>query len=599
MKNSFYLSIFFLIIACTSCKKDFLNRDPQTAIAPGQFFKTEQDLSLYINGMLAIPGTDSYISSGEQGSDNCATTGNVEIKTVLEGTPTDQTITSGWGYGDWAGLRNANYFLDNCNGAAVSQTVKNHYIGLAKYYRAIFYFEKVKRYSDVPWFGQALGSTDTALFRARDPRSLIMDSIVADLDFASANVRVDVPKGTPNVWAVKLMYARIMLYEGTYRKYHPELGLQNTANNFLQKAHDVAADIMTAGFTIYNTGNPASDYATLFSSQDLSSNNEVILANIYDVNLKKDGGLNGYLFGDYEQCPSANLVQSYLMDNGTRFTDIPGYQTYSFVQEFKNRDPRMKQTLVYPGWIPEPTTTAYIQKLNKNFTGYHQLKGYINSTDNTVIGSVDYPAYRYAEALLIYAESLAELGLLTQGDLDKSINLLRQRAGMPSLLLDAANANSDPVMGANFPDVSGTNKGVILEIRRERRVEFAFENFRFDDVMRWHAGSLLIAQPEGMYFPKLGKYDLTGDGVEDIILIDAATDIPATKEVNGLGVTLEYYKAGNFGDDVTVYLKNGNNGGRIVTSQTVRTFTDPKFYTRPIPQQQMLLNPNLKQIFGW
>jgi len=599
MKNTFYLPIFLLIIICTSCKKDFLNRNPQTAIAPNQFFKTEQDLALYTNGMLSIPGTENYSASNEQGSDNCATTGNVELKTILEGNPSSQIITWGWGYGDWAGLRNANYFLDNCNGAAVSQTIKNHYIGLAKYYRAIFYFEKLKRYSDVPWYSHTLGSTDSALFKARDPRSLVMDSIMADLDFASANVRLNVAKGTINVWVVKLLYARIALYEGTYRKYHTELGLQSTANKFLQKAHDIAADIMTGGFTIYNTGNPTTDYATLFTSLDLSANKEVILANAYDVNLKRGGGVTNGFSGDYEQSPSANLVQSYLMIDGTRFTDIPNYQTYSFVQEFKNRDPRMMQTLVYPGWIPLPTTTPYIQKLNKNFTGYHQLKGSVNVTDNTIAGSIDYPAYRYAEVLLIFAESQAELGLLSQADLDNTVNLLRARAGMPSLLLGVANANPDPVMMANFPDVTGINTGVILEIRRERRVEFVFENFRFDDLMRWHGGMILKTQPQGMYFPGLGKYDLTGDGVEDIKLIDAASEIPATKEVNSLNVPLVYYKAGNFGDNVTVYLQNGNSGGRIVTSNAVRTFKDPQYYTRPIPQTQMLLNPNLKQIFGW
>ena len=104
-----------------------------------------------------------------------------------------------------------------------------------------------------------------------------------------------------------------------------------------------------------------------------------------------------------------------------------------------------------------------------------------------------------------------------------------------------------------------------------------------------------------MYFPGLGKYDMTGDGIEDIILIDKTTSIPAEaqKLKNSLGVTLIYYKAGAFGEDVTVYLKNGLAGGALVTETTARKFEDPKYYYRPVPQQQVLLNPKLKQVFGW
>ena len=149
--------------------------------------------------------------------------------------------------------------------------------------------------------------------------------------------------------------------------------------------------------------------------------------------------------------------------------------------------------------------------------------------------------------------------------------------------------------------MNGSNKGVILEIRREKRVEFAMEGHRFDDLMRWGAGKVLEKAPEGMYFPGLGKYDLTGDGIEDIILIDKDSSIPAgdQKEKNSLGTALVYYKAGSFGENVTVYLKNGKNGGTIVTEVTPRTFVTPKYYYRPIPFNQVTLNPALKQIFDW
>ncbi|TDE11571.1 RagB/SusD family nutrient uptake outer membrane protein [Dyadobacter psychrotolerans] len=595
MKKYSFFIILGLLCGLSACED--LNRFPQTSISPELFFNTEEDLSLYINGLLSLPDRNSYLN--DQSTDNAATTGAVEMKTIMVGTPTAQNINSGW---DWGRLRNINYFLNNYQKAAVSADVKNHYAGLAKYYRAEFYMGKVKRYSDVPWFSKTLNPGDEELYKTQDSRAMVMDSVMADLEFASNNVREKVRTGTPGKWAAKMLYARIALYEGTYRKYHSELNLQSTANKFLEKAAAVAGEIRSSGkFSIYNTGKPAQDYATLFNSQDILNNTEVILTNVFDQTKNRTQNVNTGVFGEYEQSPARDLIQTYLMKDGSRFTDVAGYQQFSFVKEFENRDPRMSQTIVYPGWVRQPDLLPYVQRLNKNFTGYHQLKGYLNNTDGTIINGVDFPVYRYAEALLIYAEALAELGTLTQAHLDQSVNLLRKRANMPDLSLTVSNANPDAVQAQKYPNLSGANKGVILEIRRERRVEFAFENSRYDDLMRWQAGKLLTNIPEGMYFAGLGKYDLTGDGIEDIILIDKSSSIPveAQKAKNSLGVTLIYYKAGAIGEDVTVYLKNGLAGGALVTETAPRKFEEPKYYYRPVPQQQILLNPSLKQIFGW
>lgn len=597
MKKITYYILAGMLIVSSACKKDFLDRYSQTTISPELFFKSEEDLSLYVNGLLSLPGTGSYL--GDQNSDNSATTGNMEIKNIMTGTPSSQSITSGW---DWGRLRDINYFLDNCGKTPVTQDVKDHYAGVARFYRARFYFDKILRYSDVPWYGRALNPSDPELFKGRDPRAMVVDSIMADLSFAAQHVRAKVPTGTPGLWAAKMLYARFALFEGTFRKYHPELNLAATAARFLDSARAQAQDIMNSGnFAIYNTGKPDQDYATLFSSQDLLQNKEVILTCPFDVNKGLGGNVNGTVFGDYEQSPAHDLVQTYLMKDGSRFTDVPGYDKMTFVQEFANRDPRMAQTLAGPGFVRAGDTKPYIQRLNKNFSGYHQLKGYVNSTDAVVTGSVDFPVYRYAEALLTYAEAKAEMNTLTQSDLDKSINLLRARAGMPSLNLGVALANPDPVLAAKYPDVTDAMKGAILEIRRERRVEYALEGYRFADLMRWHAGKLLENIPEGMYFPGLGKYDMTGDGIEDIILIDKGQDIPTDdkKEKNSLGVILVYYKAGNFGDNVTVYLRNGNAGGTLVTETTKRNFKEPQYYYCPVPYTQVALNPKLTQIFGW
>lgn len=596
MKKNIYILFIGMAATISACKKGELDRLPQTTISPNLFFKTEEDLSLYANGLLSQPDRNSYLN--DQSSDNVATTAAVEVKNIMTGNANSQNITAGW---SWGRLRNINYFLENYSKAQVTSAVKAHYAGLARYYRAEFYLDKVKRYSDVPWYSGTLEPGQAELYKPRDPRTLVMDSVMADLDFAYKNVREAVPLGTPGKWAVAALYSRAALYEGTYRKYHDELNLKSTANAFLETAARVSGEIITSNkFSIYNTGKPAQDYAALFGSQDLTSNKEVILTNIFDLSKGKGQNVNSVVFGDYEQAPAKDLIQTYLMKDGTRFTSLPDYDKLGFVKEFENRDPRLAQTVAYPGWVRVPDATPYIQRLNKNFTGYHQLKGYVNSTDNNTLNGVDFPVYRYAEVLLNYAEALAETGVLTQSQLDQSVNQLRRRAGLPDLNLGTANASPDPLLQAQYPNIE-SNAGVILEIRRERRVEFAFENTRYDDLMRWKAGKLLTKSPEGMYFSGLGKYDMTGDGVDDIILIDRSMTIPAEeqKEKNSLGVKLVYYRTGTIGTDATVFLKNGTTGGNVVTESVTRQFQEPKYYYRPIPQTQVILNPKLTQIFGW
>lgn len=598
MKHSIYMAAIALSAVClTSCNDDFMQRDPHTEITQKNFFNTEQDLRLYCYGLVNTPAY-SYI--GDAGTDDQATTDNVTIKNIMtSANPTSTTIDAGW---DWKRLYDINYFLDNCKKADVSDEVMAHWVGVARYYRAEFYMTMVKKYSDVPWCDHTLATNDDALYGKRDSRETVMQHVMDDYQYAADHVKADQPKGAIDRWIVLASMARTALYEGTYRKYHSELNLQASADALIKKAADAASEIMQSGrYSIYNTGHPESDYASLFNATDLTSNPEMIQAHYYERNVAENGIWGAYMFGNYIPCPTKALVQAYLMKDGTYYSAQPGYQTKQFVDEFKNRDPRMSQTLAYPGWELKgtmgyaPGQGIYVQNLNKNFSGYHQLKGFPNSKDKDYYLGIDYPTIRYAEVLLTYAEARAELEQLTQVDLDKTVNLLRDRAGMPHLTM---NVTADPVEAAKFPGVSA----VLLEIRRERRVELAFEGFRFDDLMRWHAGKLLEQVPEGLYFPSLGKYDLTGDGIPDIYLIPSSQEIPAEadKETNALGEKLTYYRTGSIDDpQATVYLKNGTSGS-IQTAKTMGTFQEPRDYYRPVPKHEMDLNPNLApQLFGW
>lgn len=615
MKNTIKIFGLLLIVMFSACDDDFMNRVPETEIGKENFFNTEEDLAMYIYSLYDFPGSATlspynsihnqmYAKDAYIAADNCNHTGNDEVKTMMLGSPSSSTISEGW---TWERLRNINFFLDNFGDADVTEEVLKHYEGLARFFRARFYYDKVKRYSDVPWYEEVIETDDEeALMKGQDPRTFVVDKIFEDFNFATQNVMGNEPDGALDQWSVLAYAARAALHEGTFRKYHSELSLTSTANTYLEYARDYAKEIMdNGGFSIYSTGDPMSDYRALFTSADLTSNTEVIFPIICEDGIvdNADGTTE---FGEYEICPTRDLLMDFLMEDGTPFTSIPGYDTLGFVDEFQNRDARLYQSYAYPGWEIEYTSTyatgpvgPYVQSLSKNFTGYHQIKAFANTLDLPKMRSIDLPVFRFAEILLIYAEAKAELGELTQGDLDISINQLRDRAGMPHLMMGAA---VDPVQEARYPLVNGStaNWRELLEIRRERRIELVFEGRRYDDLARWSCGKLLEKQPKGIYFPRLGSYDLTGDGYDDIMLIDVSESIPAAEDkvMNGLGVVLRYYRAGLQDSDAGVYLENGS-WGHVEGIKERGTFVEPKYYYRPIPETQILLNPNLVQFLDW
>lgn len=598
MRQTKYIVFIVSIVALfCSCNDSFMERIPQTEIVKDNYFMTEQDLKMYCYGLTDIPGYN-YVK--DSGTDMQATTDNVEVKNIMStANPTSTTISAGW---DWKRLYDINFFLENMGKAQVAEDIKAHYEGIGRYYRASFYMDKVKRFSDVPWYEKTLGTKDTALYKKRDSRDEVVKHIFDDYQYAAEHVKDNQPKAAVDKWTVLAIMARNALYEGTFRKYHPELKLEPSARDYLRIAAQACEKIMDSGnFALYNTGHPESDYLTLFSSADLKDNPEMIQAHYYEKDIADNGFWGADAFGNYIPCPTKKMVQTYLMKDGTYYSSQPDYGKNQFVKEFENRDPRMSQTLAFPGWELTGTTGyatgagIYVQELNKNFSGYHQIKGFPNSKDENYYMGIDYPTIRYAEVLLIYAESKAELGELNQKVLDETINLLRDRVGMPHLKMGV---EIDPMMQSDFPGIHAE----LLEIRRERSVELAFEGFRFDDLMRWHAGKLLEKVPEGIYFPGLGKFDLTGDGVPDIYLIPSNEEIPGDedKERNELGKKLIYYRTGTIDDpNASVYLKNGTSGN-IQTAKSMGKFSEPRDYYRPVPRHAVDLNKNLlPQIFGW
>lgn len=594
------LTMGFLLLH--SCNDDFMDRFPKTEIGRENFFNTREDLQIYINGLINWPGIDINLES----SDDAYTTGFSEFRNVMTQNLTSQNFTGGW---SWNRLRQINFFLENFTRVTdnLTEAELKHFEGVARLHRARFYMGMIRRFGPVPWYDKVLSTDDPDLFKPRDSREYVIDKVFEDLLFAAEHVFSDGRVGEVNKWVAKSYLVRYALYEGTFRKYHTDYLNLTDHNRFLQMAHDHAKDIMESGrFAIHNTGNPMTDYGSLFNNTNLANNTEIILLNRSIEGERNSGWWTG-AFGAYEQSPSKDLVQAYLMDDGSFYSSQSGWETNSFVEEFENRDPRLFQTITYPGWVlHNPSSHAvgtagepYIQQFNPHFTGYHTLKWFVNNPSPQIQASIDIPVIRYAEILLSYAEAKAELGELTQSDLDISINHIRQRAGIPDLTM---NPPVDPVQQARYPNITGGTSqwAELLEIRRERRVEMTHESTRFADLMRWRAGHLLEKGPEGLYFSGLGNFDLTGNGHADVKLIPHTETIPpfAEREQNELGVTLIYYRTGDITTDATVFLENATHGNIIVT-QSMGTFQDPKHYYRPIPFRDTQINPNLTQMFGW
>ena len=581
-----------LMSALTGCNDSFLERYPIVSISPEAFFKNTTDLELYTNTYYTALNpyftdytSDNYTTYSDTYSNNNLIRGSI-------------TADNCGGWADWGTLRKYNILLDNVHKATGDAAEIAHHIGLTRLMRATWYYQQVKWYNDVPWYSHALTDTDTEeLYKPRDSRELVVDSIMADLDYAAQHVSTNMGNRTlMSKWYALAMQARICLHEGTFRKYHDELELQGTADRFLQKAVDAASEIMASGlFEIDKTGGVNAAYQNLFTGYSLASSKEIILFKDYDNDLRIRHGAPEQSFNKITSF-SRSLMESYeyLDENGTAipFSTLPGHETMDFVEVFNNRDPRMAQTFMYPGYMRPGVSTAYVQ--NMELGGYPCIKFMVNDAAQLVssLAYTDLPICRYAEVLLIYAEAKAELGQLTQEDMDKSVNLIRERVDMPRIVI--SEIKDDPNLEAQYPGI--TDKA-LLQIRRERRIELVNENFRWDDLMRWKEGHLIREVQQGIYIDRFGVFDVTGDGVPDVgIFKDAESNtVPEAERGNYV-----FYYLESGGQPATISLSEDDHGYIVVNSEIGnRHFEEPKYYYWPIPKQQRVLNPALEETIFW
>lgn len=594
-KFKLYTITAYLLLLFSSCNDDFLERSPIVNISDANFWKTTNDLELYTNNF--YNRNDLLNRYGDWGSigpygvdaDNGADTQvTYNYNTSMNGEATIPASGGGWAVGDWSTLRNINYFMANYKKVDAPWDQVKAYVGESLFFRSLFYFGKLKSFGDLPWVTSTLDNTSNILYEGRLPRSQVVDSIMVDLDKAIEYLPGRGPSYTGRVTkeVALLLQARIALYEGTWEKYH---GIKNTpfkvknsdGTKFLQKAAQSSSALIALAESNGNTGladcTGEAGYTNLFNQRDYSANKEILLWRKYSVNDGQYTRWGAYYYGAGRGL-TKSMIDSYLCRDGKPIAISEKYQGDKTLKDVvANRDPRLNQTIfVNDGkhilftdnntFFNTPGFEGVIA--NSCPTGYQLYKGYnTNYTEcinqQSTIGTI---YFRFAEALLIHAEAKAELGTISQLDIDKTINALRRRVGMNEGLLNMSDIPADP--NWEFKNISP----LLNEIRRERKVEFACEGFRKDDIARWAAADELIVgkKPKG------------------------AVKKQWENDPNATDAFVEAWKV--LGEDEKGYIDPYQS---FPAMEKGYQFNLERDYLSPLPTNELTLNPELKQNPGW
>ena len=478
-------------VSFSSCD-DFLTRDPQDTVTDvPSFWNNEENLrtSFLDYYTYFFPG----YRSGWSRADNFAETNvadwtddNAQEVATLFTKVAPTADADNWNFKK---IRNMNLLLSRIQSSSLGEEAKNHWSGVARLFRAMEYAKLVQKFGDVPYYDAVVGSTDNEqLYRARDPRTTVMDKVNEDLAFACTNIRVnDGTKGlTVNRAVAQGFASRIMLFEGTWQKYHAN----NTAKaaEYLKAAKDYAAALMQT-----NAYSIAPSYKSLTTSEDLAGNPEIIMYRSYVENVVMHS-LMSFQNTEHEMSsPSRSFIDAFLTKNGLPIHQAGNtdYKGKEYAKEIQNRDPRLADNIDEESGL-RLNGVAAVYAASGYYANRYVNKDLINKPGGlSSTNTTDAPVMKLNEVMLNYIEAAAELAdlgqyTLTQADFDKTINAIRDRQStkMPHVTL-AGNALKVNGVEINDPDRDATVKPILWEIRRERRVELAYEGVRFNDLRRW------------------------------------------------------------------------------------------------------------------
>ena len=556
MKKNIHIILMSAALMLTSCNDSFLDRIPHDALTDANYWQTETHLSSVANTFTSSLSGKDWLNKTEIMADSAPWSVTTAWRTIGGGyfTSDASQINSVWSAA-YTGIGRTNYFLNNYQRATgVKEEIRERYAAEAYFYRAYNYWILTSLFGDVPLITSELNVESPDVFRGRDARKDVIDRITKDLEDHYKALPEYVAAGSSDFGRVSqcaalALLSRIYLYNGRYED----------AVSACERA------MSSTYYKLYNTGHPDVDYVNLFNYTGRASRNpankETLIAFVYNYDLGESSRTSHNLSrecwvpNDYARfTPTASMIECYLTKDG-KIWDPNSATSYEDV--FKDRDPRMTQSILAPGtkWeggesgdmlSTDKTVFTYPKFDNSKdgcmtYTGYYMRK-YVEPSTVKDVGhdDNDIVLIRYAEVLLNYAEAKEQLGTLTQSDIDKTINLLRDRVGMVHLKLSEIPAGSD----------------IRTEIRRERRVELFFEGHRYFDIIRWKQGEILG---------------------EDL-----------------LGVRKDYLDPARLKEGIIGNLKwKTVNGKEYLVLESGRTFNPEKNYLLPVPFTQMQLNPQL------
>lgn len=508
-------------LAMTSCDH-FLdkNRKPLTSIEnTPEYWNNPDNCQLQVDRFLGNISS-GYGSGGQLGnfysstrSDDQVGAGFVDWEFTF--VPSDN---GNWTYGT---VRGCNYIINNVEAATgLNARQKANFIGIAKLVRADHYFYLVRNFGDVVWEDQVIDPADEEmLYQGQTPRDEVMDHVFADLDAAIAGIEAEKSKTSWSKDQARALKSWIALYEGTYCKYRtqadngqaPDLA---RANKYLEIAASTAKELIDKyGFeegiegyhSIYNSvwgGGTGVDGSKL---KDFTAIKEIIFGRQYDsVNLRHStiartasstttsgmslDAFKSYLFLDGK--PSATTSYNTSLE-GENCMD-GDIKAYSIAKVLENRDKRLSIAtdpyVYYKGleWS-RVGTTGLNSSSGFGVAKYDNVALPVNARGNDANNYTSAPIFWTSQEMCIYMEAKAELGTITDADLDLTYNKLNGRGGIAPMTVAQLSAINDP---ANNMGVSS----LIWEIRRCRRAELMFDGYRYWDLVRWHQLELLDSE---------------------------------------------------------------------------------------------------------
>jgi hypothetical protein len=439
-----------------------------------------------LNSCYEVIASTEEILYAEAATDNAYSKVQDFTRDIANGaySPAYHYVKKIWDF-SYGGIKKSNRLIENIDRVPeLSDELRRRYVAEAKVLRAWHYFELYSRFGDVPYYTHVITLNESATI-GRTPKAEVVEHLLADLTEVINNN--DLPasypaeeKGRITRWAAGALKARILLFEGRW-----------------EELKTVTEDIMNnSGHTLFGGG-----YEQLFTVPN-EGNAEVIFDIQYAKSLRENGTQSGFLppsLGGYSQLsPLQELVDSYLMKDGKTITETG--TSYNPATPYANRDPRLAATIVYNGnsypmldgssatitTTPGANPDGFEYSSNCSATGYYLKKYWDNDYRATLQSGLNMILIRYADVLLMHAEAYAETNGLTSTVWNKTIKLLRERAGF------------DPA-GCDFP--SGKTPTELVQIvRNERRCELAFEGQRLKDIYRWRiAENVLNGWCHGLY----------------------------------------------------------------------------------------------------